>query len=127
MTAKTYNYKTNTVNPPHTMNSEDPSPEAFTEARRESISKSIRTISIEELKALGERLFPSANDTWREKYFGLIAENPGETFYYAKTSDHFEVVYCHAKNKGIWYQGDFGKGPIPPDSLELLKQIVDKL
>lgn len=109
------------------MNPEDSNQDVLTEARRESISKSIRTISIDELKALGERLFPSANDTWREKYFGLIAENPRETFYYAKTSDGFEVVYCHAKNKGIWYQGDFGKGPIPPASLELLKQIVDKL
>ncbi len=109
------------------MNPEYPSQEVITESRRQSISKSIRTISIEELKALGERLFPSASDTWRDKYFGLLAENPRETFYYAKTSDHFEVVYCHAKNKGVWYQKDFGRGPIPPDSLELLKQIVDKL
>lgn len=109
------------------MNPEYQSQEVFTEARRQSISKSIRVISIEDLKALGERLFPTANDTWREKYFQLLAENPRETFYYAKTSDDFEVVYCHAKNKGVWYLGDCGRGPIPPDSLELLKQIVDKL
>ena len=109
------------------MNPDYPSQDVFTETRRQSISKSIRIIGIDELKVLGERLFPTANDTWREKYFRLLAENPRETFYYAKTSDGFEVVYCHAVNKGMWYLGDMGRGPIPTESLELMKQIVDKL
>ena len=32
--------------------------EEITKARRKAIAESIRTISVEELKALGERLFP---------------------------------------------------------------------
>ena len=33
--------------------------EEITEARRKAIKESIRTISVEELKALGEQLFPA--------------------------------------------------------------------
>jgi hypothetical protein len=81
-----------------------PKPESLHRGPRQSISQSIRVISIEDLKALGERLFPLRIDTWREKYFRLIAENPGEKVLLRETSDGFEVVYCHAKTRasGIW-------------------------
>ena len=108
------------------MNSNNPDQEVFTEARRKSISSSLRTISVDELKALGERLFPIASDPWREKYFNFISENATETFHHATTHDHFDVVYCHARNKGIWYLRDVGKGGIPADGLALLKEIVEK-
>jgi len=38
--------------------------EEITEARRKAIAGSIRTISLEELKALGERLFPAVDHPW---------------------------------------------------------------
>ena len=77
--------------------------EEITKARRKAIAESIRTISIEELKALGERLFPLVEDPWREKFFGFITENPGATFHHATTHDHVQIIYCHAKDKGMWF------------------------
>jgi len=47
--------------------------------RRKGIAKSIRTISVEELKKLGGELFRYADDPWRETFFRFIAENPGAT------------------------------------------------
>lgn len=102
-----------------------PTTDVFTEARRKSISESLRVISVEELTDLGERLFPLADDPWAEKYSSLIAENAETTFYHATTHDHFQIVYCHAANKGIWFLPDFGKGRIQPKDLEMLKEIVE--
>ena len=51
--------------------------EEITKARRKAIAESIRTISAEELKALGEKLFPGVDHSWREKFFAFINENPG--------------------------------------------------
>jgi len=99
--------------------------EEITEARRKAIAGSIRTISADELKALGERLFPIANDPWRERYFGFIAENSGATFHHAATHDGIQVVYCNAKSKGVWFKPGAGMGPMQPKGLAILKQIVE--
>ena len=55
--------------------------------RRKAVANSIRTMSVEELKALGNEIFRYADDPWREKFFGFIAENPGATFHHAVMSD----------------------------------------
>ena len=65
--------------------------------RRKAIAKSVRTISAEELKKIGEEIFPSADDPWREAFFRFIAENSGATFHYAVTSDGVHIVYCRDK------------------------------
>lgn len=108
------------------MNPEYPSKDVIDEARRKSISQSIRLISVEELKALAVKNFPSA-DPWQEKFLRFIAENEGAKFYHAKTSDRFEIVYCHPDHKGIWFFEEMGKGLIRPENLELIKKIVEKL
>ena len=97
----------------------------ITEARRKAISASIRTINSEELKALGERIFPMAGDPWRERYFEFIAENTGATFHHAATQDDIQVVYCNAKSKGMWFKPGAGMGPMQPKGLAILKQIVE--
>jgi hypothetical protein len=48
--------------------------------RRKAIAKSIRTISVEELKKLGEEIFDSPDRPWRQTFLSLIAENQGATF-----------------------------------------------
>ena len=50
--------------------------EEITKARRKAIAESIRTISVEELKALGEQLFPLVGDPWRENFFAFLAREP---------------------------------------------------
>ena len=99
--------------------------EEITKARRKAIAGSIRTISVEEVKALGERLFPFVDDPWREKFFGFITENAGATFHHATTHDGVQIIYCHAKEKGIWFVPGTGMGPMQPKGLGILKEIVE--
>jgi hypothetical protein len=99
--------------------------EEITEARREAIAESIRPISIDGLKALGERLFPLGDHPWRDLYFGFITENAGATFHHAITNDGIHIVYCPAKDKGIWFLPEVGKGPMQAKGLAILKQIVE--
>jgi hypothetical protein len=65
-----------------------------------AIAKSIRTVSTEELKKIGEEIFHYADDPWRHAFFQFIAENPGATFHHAVTSDNVNIVYCRDKDKG---------------------------
>jgi hypothetical protein len=97
----------------------------ITEARRKAIAVSIRTISIEELKALGERLFPFVDHPWREKFFGFLSENPGATFHHAITHDGVQIIYCHAKDIGMWFMPGIGMGPMQPKGRAILKQIIE--
>ena len=99
--------------------------EEITKARRKAIAESIRTISVEELKALGERLFPIIDDPWRERFFDFISEYSGATFYHAATHDGVELIYCHGKEKGMWFMPGTGMGPMQPKGLGILKQIVE--
>jgi len=99
--------------------------EEITEARRNAIAESIRTISIEELKRLGERLFPFVEHPWREKFFVFLTENTGATFYHAMTHDGVQVVYCPTKDKGIWFMPGVGNGPMQAKGRAILKQIVE--
>ena len=97
----------------------------ITEARRKSVAASIRTISLEELKALGQQLFPFAGDVWGEKFFAFLDENSGATFHHATAHDGVQFVYCNAQDKGIWFLPKKGMGPMQPRGRAILKQIVE--
>lgn len=99
--------------------------EEITEARRKAVAGSIRTISTEELRTLGEQLFPLASDPWREQYFAFLDENPGATFYHGTAHDGVQFVYCSAKDKGIWFKPGVGMGPMQPRGKAILKKIVE--
>jgi hypothetical protein len=100
--------------------------EEITEARRKAIAASIRTISTEELKKLGEQLFPLVENPWRETFFTFLTENAGATFHHATTHDGVQVLYCHAKDRGMWFKPGIGMGPMQPKGLGFLKQIVER-
>jgi hypothetical protein len=99
--------------------------EEITKARRKAIAESIRTISAEELKALGEKLFPGVDHPWREKFFAFINENPGATFHHATAHDGVQIIYCHAEDKGMWFLPGTGMGPMQPKGRAILKKIVE--
>src|SRR5205807_8917163 len=80
--------------------------------RRKAIANSIRTISVEELKALGNEIFRYADDPWREAFFQFIAENPGATFHHAVMSDDANIIYCRDKDKRICLLPGSGLGPL---------------
>lgn len=99
----------------------------ITEVRRIAIADSIHTIGVEELKALGEGLFPSIDHPWREKFFGFITENAGAAFYHATTNDRIHVIYCPAKDTGMWFQPGSGMGPLQQKGLKIMKEIAEGL
>jgi hypothetical protein len=98
----------------------------LTKERRESIAKTVRTASVDELKKLGDQIFPYVEDPWREAFFGFIAQNPGATFHYAITSDGVHIVYCREKDKGIWFIPGTGKGPLQARGRQTMRQIIEK-
>ena len=97
----------------------------LTEARRQAIAESIQAIGAEELKTLGEGLFPMHDHPWREKFFTFISENAGATFHHATTHDRVHIIYCHAQDRGMWFLPGSGMGPMQPKGLGILKQIVE--
>jgi hypothetical protein len=97
----------------------------ITEARRKSIAETIKTISVEELKGLGEGLFPYHDHPWRAKFFDFIAENSGATFHHAVTHDRVHIIYCQGVDKGMWFTPGSGMGPLQAKGLKILKEIVE--
>src|SRR5438874_12898959 len=80
--------------------------------RRKAVANSIRTMTVEELKALGNEIFRYADDPWREKFFRFIAENPGATFHHAVMSAGVNTVYCREPDKGMWRLPGCAMGPL---------------
>lgn len=108
------------------MESENLNFEIILEARRKAVEGSIRTIGLQELKSLGEELFPLVDNPWREVFFQFVKENAGSAFYHAKAKERIEVIYCHTKEKGMWFLRGNGMGPLQPTGLKMLKEIVDQ-
>jgi len=96
------------------------------DSRRRGIEESIHSIDIDELKALGEELFPFIDHPWREKFFTFLAENPGATYYHATTNDRLHFIYCPSKERGFWFLPGSGMGPLQAAGLAILKQVVDR-
>jgi len=99
--------------------------EELTEARRKAIAASLRNVGADELKKLGEQMFSAAVDPWREMYFQFIQQNASETFHHGTTHDGIQVVYCNAKDKGVWFKPGVGMGLMQPQGLAVLKQVVE--
>jgi len=104
---------------------EDLNMDEMTEARREAIAASIRTISMEELKTLGEGLFPYIDHPWRDRFFSFVNENAAATFYHATTHDRVHIIYCAGQNNGMWFRPGSGMGPLQAKGLKILKEIVE--
>jgi hypothetical protein len=99
--------------------------ESLTKERLQAIAKSIRTIPVEELNKLGEEIFKSADDPWREKFFQFIKDNPGATFHHAVTSDGVNLVYCWDKDAGIWFLPGSGLGPLQAKGRQAMKEMIE--
>src|SRR5262249_7720826 len=98
--------------------------ESLDKERRKALAKSIRTISVEELKKLGGELFRYADDPWRETYFRFIAENSGATFHHAVASDGVNIVYWRGQDKGIWFLPGSGMGPLQATGRKIMKEMI---
>ena len=94
--------------------------------RCKSVTKSIRTISIEELKKLAEEIFHSPDDPWKQTLLQLIAENPGATFYHADAGEGVMVLYSRDIDKGLWYLSGSGMGPLSARARQMMKEAIGK-
>jgi hypothetical protein len=100
--------------------------EQITEDRRKAIQQSIQVISIEDLKSLGEKLFPYLDHPWRQTFFEFIEQHASDTFYHGTTSDQVGVIYCPATEKGMWFTKGRGMGPLQARGIEIMKEIIGK-
>jgi hypothetical protein len=98
--------------------------ETTNKERRKAIAKSIRVISIEELKKLGEEIFDEPDRPWRQTFFQLIAENPGATFHHASVGEGVIFLYIRDKDKGLWYLPGSGIGPLSEAGRQMMKEAV---
>lgn len=99
--------------------------ENLNKERRKAVAKTIRTVTVEDLKKMGNEIFRYADDPWRETFFNFIAENPGSTFHHAVTSDGYNVLYCRDKDRGMWFLPGSGMGPLPERARKAMKEIID--
>jgi len=98
--------------------------EAIDTERREAIAKSIRTISVEELKKLGEEMFDDPDRPWRETFLRFIAEHPGATFYHASAGQGVIFVYSRDADRGLWYLPGSGLGRLSEGGRQLMKEAI---
>ena len=90
----------------------------------EAVAKSIRIISIEELKKLGEEIFDSPDRPWRQTFLSLIAEHPGATFYHASAGEGVIFLYARDEDNGLWYLPGSGLGPLSVAGRQLMKEAI---
>jgi hypothetical protein len=98
--------------------------ETINKERRKAITKSIRIISVEELKKLGEEIFDSPDRPWRQTFLSLIAEHPGATFYHASAGEGVIFLYSQDQDKGLWYLPGTGMGPLSVAGRQIMKEAI---
>ena len=99
--------------------------EAIDNERRKAIAKSIRIISVQELKKLGEEIFNSPDRPWRQTFLQLIEENPGGTFHHADAGDGVVFLYSRDGDKGLWYLRGSGIGPLSVGGRQIMKEAIE--
>ena len=97
---------------------------AIDDERRKAIAKSIRIISIEELKKLGEEMFDDPDRPWRQTSLEFIEQHPGATFYHASAGQGVVFLYARDADKGLWYLPGSGLGPLSETGRRLMKEAI---
>ena len=95
------------------------------EGRCRALEESLHTISAAELKGLTDELFPSADHPWFELFMNVIEDPASGTLYHGMADDHVHVLYCPAKEIGMWFIPGSGKGPLQPEHLKFIRAIVE--
>ena len=109
------------------MSYDDDWPDDEVENRRTMVQKTIRVASYEELKEMGERLFPVVTDPWYVRFSEFLESHRSSKFYRAEVPGGADVIYCREENKGVWFLPGSGMGIVQPKGLQMLAEIVDGL
>lgn len=102
-------------------------PDDTMEARREMVKKTIKPVTYEELRALGEQRFTVVTDPWYVRFSEFLNQHKDSKFYRAEAPGGAEVIYCRDGGKGVWFLPGSGMGVIQDKGLKLLAEIVDAL
>ena len=98
--------------------------ETINKERRKAIAKSIRIISVEELRKLGEEIFDEPDRPWRQTFFEFITEHPGTTFHHADAGEGVIFLYSRDADKGLWYLRGSGIGPLSVAGRQMMKEAI---
>jgi len=100
-------------------------------ARLQSVAKSLRQATPEELhKLLSEIFAADPLHPWMESASEFVQAHPDETAYRAEASDGVGLVFYPRTGRGIWYIFDTklkklsGVGRISDDNIKRLTQLV---
>jgi hypothetical protein len=96
------------------------------ESRLHAVEESLNTISVAELKALTDELFPFGNHPWLEKFSEVVSDPSSGTIHHAMADNRVHVLYCHDKHIGMWFLQGSGKGPLQPEQLNIMREIVEE-
>jgi hypothetical protein len=117
--------RSNLTNPQEVMQNEGLNIKEVMESRRHAVEESLNTISVADLKALTDELFPYADHPWLEKFSKVVNDSASGTFHHAVVDDCVHVLYCHDKTIGMWFIRGSGMGPLQPEQLMIMKEIVE--
>ena len=98
--------------------------EAIDRERRKAIAKSMRIISVEELRKLGEEMFDDPDRPWRQQFLQFIADHPGATFHHASAGKGVIFLYSRDSDKGLWCLPGSGIGPLSVAGRQLMKEAI---
>ena len=98
--------------------------EVIDNERRKAIAKSIRIISVEELKKLGEEIFDEPDRPWRQTFLSVVTESPGANFYHASAGEGVIFLYCRDNDKGLWYLPGSRIGPLSVGGRQIMKEAI---
>ena len=98
--------------------------ETIDNERRKAIAKSIRIISVEELRKLGEEIFDESDRPWRQTFLSVVTENPGAAFYHASAGEGVIFLYSRDNDRGLWYLPGSGIGLLSDGGRQLMKEAI---
>ena len=108
------------------MSYDDDWPDMTWENRKVMIKKTIRPVTREELKKLGEVRFPIVTDPWCIRYNEFLDTHPDSQYYRAEIPEHAEIIYCRDSDKGIWFLPEKGMGIMQSKGLSIMAEVLDK-
>lgn len=94
------------------------------EERHKSIAKSIRSASVDELKKLGNEVFPDVDDPRRETFFQFVEEHSHASIYHATSTDGVHFLYSIDEDRGIWFLPGSGKGKLSAKGCEMMREAI---
>jgi hypothetical protein len=102
-------------------------PDDTMETRRAMVKQTIRPVTCEELKAIGEKRFTVVTDPWYVRFNEFLNQHKDSKFYQPEADGGAQIIYCRDGEKGVWFLPGSGMGIIQPKGLKALAEIVDAL